>query len=159
MHTSTDSFFNTLLTILLTTSDETAYKEAMGKSGREMFFVDKYKPIKTTACQVSACLVCVVSCVWCVVCVGVYACLCGGVCACVRECVCDAFSLSNVCVGCVCVCVCVHAWVSGWHVSVCVLCVHVSIFTVCVCVCVCVSRAGRSMRIRLLPMYTRKHVS
>jgi hypothetical protein len=65
------------------------------------------------------------------------------VCVSERECVCDAFSLSNVCVGCVCVCVCVHAWVSGWHVSVCVLCVHVSIFTVCVCVCVCVYLEGR----------------
>jgi hypothetical protein len=36
-------------------SDEQIFKDAMSKSGRQKFFYDKYKPIKTTACQDGVC--------------------------------------------------------------------------------------------------------
>ena len=37
-------------------STQQVYKDAMKRAGRDKFFYDKYKPIKTTACEDGVCL-------------------------------------------------------------------------------------------------------
>ena len=37
-------------------STQQVYKDAMKRTGRDKFFYDKYKPIKTTACEDGVCL-------------------------------------------------------------------------------------------------------